>query len=282
MFSCLPKEKEVKIDKFSEKLVVNSRVIPNSIMLVSVTRSFSILSDGYTPGEGSEGTINNDLMSKVLVSDAIVTVTYNNQVDTLYMIAAGMYASLTTIQIADQNYTLNVIDKAHNLSITATEKMLSQVKFISADFVYENSALKFKYKFDDPSELNYYAVNIVRQNSAAANNATPDITTFLSNGDNVVGTYVFNDLNFNGKTADAVIDLSDYVPVNTQDTMIVSLSNISEGYYKYLSLRRKVNNNIMSQIFNEPINYPTNVQKGLGYFSTHNPDAKVLILPIKQ
>jgi len=281
-FSCLPKEKEVKIDKFSEKLVVNSRVIPNSVMLVSLTRSFSILSDGYSHNEGENGAINNDLMSKILVSDAVVTVSYHNQVDTLYMLAPGMYASITTPQITNEEYTLNVIDKEHGLQVKAVEKMPSQIKFTYTNFVYENGVLKFKYKFNDPSEINYYAVNIVRQNSSNMNPANADITTFLSNGANVIGTFPISDLNFNGTAVDAEISLSEYTPVSQQDTVVVSLSNISEGYYNYLNLRKKVNNNLMSLIFNEPINYPTNVEKGLGYFSTHFPDSKVLILPLKQ
>ena len=76
-------------------------------------------------------------------------------------------------------------------------------------------------------------------------------------------------INFNGKTFEGSVDLSYYEPQYAQDTMVVSLSNISEGYYRYLSLRQKVSTNILGLIFGEPINYPTNVQGGLGYFSTH-------------
>ena len=282
-FSCLPKEKEVKINKFSEKLVVNSQVIPNNIMLVSLTRSFSILSDGYTPSSDEGGnTMTNDLMNKVLVEDAIVTVSYSNNIDTLYMLAPGMYASLTTPQYKDVEYTIHAIDKSHNLEITATEKMLSQVEFNSAEFVYEEGILNFKFSFDDPSEINYYMLNIFRKNGNG--NTDPnkvDINTFLSNGNAYIGGDVFTDLNFNGTTTAAKIKLSNYVPAATQDTMIVTISNISIGYFNYLSVRNKVNNNIMSQVFNEPINYPTNVQNGLGFFSTHFPDTKVLILPVK-
>lgn len=283
-FSCLPKEKEVKINKFSEKLVVNSQVIPNSVMLVSLTRSFSILSDGYTPANEDGGnTVSNDLMKKVLVEDAIVTVSYDNNIDTLFMLAPGMYASVSTPQYKDVEYTIHAIDKSHNLEITATEKMQAQVKFNTADFAYENGNLNFKFSFDDPAEINYYMLNIFRKNGNGTidpNNA--DINTFLSNGNAYVGGDVFTDLNFNGTTTSAKIQLNDYAPVATQDTMIVTLSSISEGYFNYLSVRRKVNNNIMSQVFNEPITYPTNVQNGLGFFSTHFPDSKVLILPEKK
>jgi hypothetical protein len=282
-FACVPKDKEIKINKFSENLVVNSQVIPNSIMLVSLTRSFSILSDGYiTSNSESKDSINNDLMNKLLVSDAIVTVSYGSTIDTLFMVSPGLYASISTPQLYDLEYTIHAIDKTNKLEITATEKMLSQVKFNTTNFVYENGNLKFNYQFSDPAEINYYMVNIYRKNenkASGANNKDPN--TFLSNGNTVVASAIFTDINFNGETQDRVLTIPNYEPVDAQDTMVVTLSNISEGFYNYLSLRNKVNKNILSQVFNEPINYPTNVQKGLGYFSTHFPDSKVMILPIK-
>ncbi|MFZ9847906.1 MAG: DUF4249 domain-containing protein [Flavobacteriales bacterium] len=279
LFACQPKEKEIKVDAFSEKLVINSTVIPNSIMLVSLTRSFSILSDGYT--NSSEATINNDLMQKLLVSDAVVTVSYSNKTDTLFMVAPGMYASITTAQYSDVPYTLHAVDKEHNLEITATENMLSKVELDDASFVYEDKVLKFKYKFTDPSANNYYMINVYHKSSAAVDPNNVDISTFLSSGNQYANSTIFSDINFNGKTTFGTLDMSEYIPQYAQDTMIVSLSNISEGYYRYLSLRQKAGNNILTQIMSEPINYPTNVQGGLGYFSTHFPDAEVLILPLK-
>jgi hypothetical protein len=248
-------------------------------MLVSLTRSFSILSDGYT--DTAEASITNDLMEKLLVSDAIVTVSYSNKTDTLFMVAPGMYASVTTPQYSGIPYTLHAIDKDHNLEITATENMLGKVNFDEASFVYEDKALKFKYKFTDPSANNYYMLNVYHKNSEAVDPNNVDVSTFLSSGNKYANSIIFSDLNFNGKTTYGTLDMSEYIPQYAQDTMIVSLSNISEGYYRYLSLRKKAGNNILTQVMGEPINYPTNVQGGLGYFSTNFPDTKVLVLPLK-
>ena len=279
LFACVPEDKEIKVDGFSEKLVVNSQVIPNSIMLVSLTRSFSILSDGYS--DTANASITNDLMEKLLVSDAIVTVSYGNTIDTLFMLAPGMYTSVSTPQYSEMPYTINAIDKDHNLEITATETMQEKVAFEEASFKYENKALKFKYKFTDPSSNNYYMINVYHKNSKVIDPDNVDIYTFLSSGDELAANVIFPDINFNGKTFEGSVDLSYYEPQYAQDTMVVSLSNISEGYYRYLSLRQKVSTNILGLIFGEPINYPTNVQGGLGYFSTHFPDTRVLVLPLK-
>ena len=65
--------------------------------------------------------------------------------------------------------------------------------------------------------------------------------------------------------------------VKRTDTIAVTLSNISEGYYKFLSTYLK-SGNIINQITGEPIDYPTNVNNGYGYFSAHYPDVKIFDL----
>ena len=55
------------------------------------------------------------------------------------------------------------------------------------------------------------------------------------------------------------------------DSLVMTLSNINEDYFNFLSLRKR-SQNLFTEIVNEPINYPTNVENGLGFFNTHFPD----------
>ena len=61
------------------------------------------------------------------------------------------------------------------------------------------------------------------------------------------------------------------------DTIAVSLANISPEYYRFMKLR--IDNRFsLVEFLGEPVNYPTNVQGGKGFFNLYIPDARVFIL----
>ena len=55
------------------------------------------------------------------------------------------------------------------------------------------------------------------------------------------------------------------------------MSNISPEYYKYLSIRNDNRYNLAG-FASEPLNYPTNVQGGYGYFNLHVPDVRIFVM----
>ena len=55
------------------------------------------------------------------------------------------------------------------------------------------------------------------------------------------------------------------------DSIAVTLSNISKNYYNYLVLRNE-SGSLYNQLNLEPLNYPTNVVNGYGFFNAHIPD----------
>ena len=57
------------------------------------------------------------------------------------------------------------------------------------------------------------------------------------------------------------------------DSVAIALSNISESYYEFLKKREK-GGNVFTELTNEPINYPSNVKGGFGFFNTHFPDVE--------
>ena len=62
-----------------------------------------------------------------------------------------------------------------------------------------------------------------------------------------------------------------------KDTAVVMFSNISEEYFRFLDARAR-GGNIISSVTGEPINHPTNVQGGYGYFNTHNPSIRQVVI----
>ena len=54
-------------------------------------------------------------------------------------------------------------------------------------------------------------------------------------------------------------------------TLVVSISNISKGYYDFLDVQKKAGK-LFNQLIKEPLSYPSNVQNGYGYFNAYLPD----------
>jgi hypothetical protein len=55
------------------------------------------------------------------------------------------------------------------------------------------------------------------------------------------------------------------------------MSSISEDYFNCLSLRNDDRYSLAGFAL-EPLNLPTNVKNGYGYFNLHVPDARVFVL----
>ena len=68
LFSCRPKPIDIGVKPGDVKLVVFTQVIPNNVMIVTLTRSFSPLSGNTS-----------DNLSSLLVSGATVQIKSNNQ-----------------------------------------------------------------------------------------------------------------------------------------------------------------------------------------------------------
>ncbi len=279
--SCMPKEKSIKIDDFSQKLTVNSQVIPGDIMLVALTRSFSLLDNRYSKSADSTK-ISEDLMKELLVEDALVTISYQDKVDTLVMLSPGLYAGIQIPQNANELYTLNVNDNKKNMHVVAQSTMLEKVELKTVNCYMKGDTLKVDYTFDDPAQRNNYMLNVYyNPNGSGIGSANPsnwDVSNFLTQGNTYASYATLSDQNFESSSVHGTMNIPDFDDANISDTLIVSLSNISEDYYNYLSLRTKAGKNVLTQVFGEPINYPSNVQGGLGFFLTHSPDPKLFIM----
>ena len=271
--ACEPDPIDIAIDTPQPKLVVSSQIIPNQIMIVSLTKSFSALSS-----ETKSDSVSDDFLADVFVKDAFVTVSYFGQTDTLTMLTAGIYASISTLLYDYGFYTLKALDPATGLEVSATSTILPQVKF---DTIYpaisDDSIVTMKFGFSDiPGEENYYVINYYKKVSDATGGGF-DINSYFSIGSNKLLAYfeLLNDKTIeNHQYSKETVFSSE---VGASDTIAVTLSNISKGYYDFLSAYKK-SGTIFNQITGEPINYPTNVVGGYGYFNTHYPDVRIFDL----
>jgi hypothetical protein len=272
--SCIPPPIDLgNIDPHEPRLVISSQIIPNSIMVVAVSRSFSALE-----GASEEDTVQQDFLDEILVDRALVVVKYMNQTDTLYRIAPGLYGSLTVLQYSYGTYELYVKDSITGLEATSTSVLLPLVPFDTINPVVTRTStdttVSVKYQVSDPPGIsNWYVVNFFVKRTDTTS-AGIDMYSYFNSGNKNTYFELFTDQEFDGTVYTAETRLED---VNGTDTIAVAISNISSGYYEFLTAFKRAGS-LVNQLTGEPINYPTNVQGGYGYFNTHYPDVRIFDL----
>jgi hypothetical protein len=270
---CRTKPIDIDVKPGKPKLVVASQILPGNIMVVGLSTSFSALANST-----QNDTVSSNFLDNILVKDAFVTVSYSNKIDTLFMVTPGIYSSVSTLQQDYGFYTLFAREPSTNEEIKASSVLLPKVKF---DTIFpiinksvQDTSVSIKYEFTDiPGQDNWYVVNYYLKQSAATGF---NISNYFNKGSSklLADFDLLSDKTFSqGKYSAETILYS----VGHTDTIAVSISNISEGYYQFLTAYKR-SGSFFNQLSGEPINYPTNVNNGYGYFNTHYPDIKIFDL----
>ncbi len=269
LLSCEPQPIPITLADAPLKLVVSSQVIPGRIMLVALTRTFSTLE-----GASQLDSLTEEFLNKIQVQDAVVTISYQGKTETLRMISPGIYASANTLQTDFGTYTLYAHDPQTGEKITAASVMQPQVRFVRVepDIVYADGEVRadISYSFrDDPAVRNWYLINFYRKVSLGRDRL--DINNYFGRGSNEELEFdLISDENLKDPEYSALRKLRG---VEASDSIAVSISSISKGYYDFLTLYKRAGN-VITRISGEPVTYPTNVVNGYGYFTTHKPDIR--------
>lgn len=272
LVSCRPEPIPIQLPATEGEIVVASQVIPNTTMIVALSRSFSAL----TPTDTGAG---NDLLSQILVTRGLVTVSYDGRTDTLQPIAPGFYGTFTTPLKASITYSLNVYDSLTGKSVSAETRVEPRV-FIDSAWVTmsvsgRDTSRKLYVRFDDPEGEQFYMMNVYRNSDFIAQSISNPLNIFRTTQNNVM-TYPISDKLFSGTSYTNETNISGWF--GKGDTLTVTLSSISRDYYTYLVQKQRAARNGMGAFFGEPVNYTTNVRNGLGFFTAHWPDFAQRIL----
>jgi hypothetical protein len=125
-----------------------------------------------------------------------------------------------------------------------------------------------RYAFDDLVDEAYYMINVQR---LAGTQTAQDI---------LFGNRIYNYL-----LMDTAVDASSTIrgeftallsKIASGDTMIVSLSSITEEYFNYLSLNKE--GYLGPGLLMEAYNLPTNVSNGYGFFNLYYRDSHIFVL----
>ena len=263
--ACLPDPLPVDgIPEVRPQIVVSSQIVPDESLVVLLTKSFGAL-------EASDDSDPEELLESIVVDDALVIVSGPSGSDTLSSLDNGFYGGVFISFVAGETYHLYV--KSESLGeVTAQTVVRPQVSFeeIEASLYatgYDDTLAQITYQLKDPIGPNRYMLNVqeVEREDFEENLLNPRAFTKL-----------VDDGEFDGQTFDDTFRVfpRDYEP---GDSIAVSLSNISPEYYDFMKLRED-NRFSFIEYLSEPVNYPSNVTGGKGYFNLYIPDVRFFVL----
>lgn len=263
--ACLPDPLEVDgIPVVKPQIVVSSQIVPDQSLVVLLTKSFGAL-------DASDDSDPQALLDQISVSDALVTLHHGNESDTLLPLGNGFYGGSFIEFVAGAEYTLNV-DSETLGQVSATTQVKPQVTFedIEADLVFDNfddTLAQVTYSITDPAEKNWYMLNVLKIEQG-------ELMENLLNPRDFVR--LVDDASFNTSTFTETFRVFPR-EFNDGDTLAVYFSNISKEYYDFMQLRLD-NRFSLVEFISEPLNYPSNVLGGKGYFNLYIPDIRFIVM----
>lgn len=264
----------IEIDEPAQQLVISSFALPPQELIVTISRTFSAL----ISEADSLDLDNPDILARVLVDSAQVMLTYAGRSVELFKIAPGIYGSIDVEQIPGATYLLTVKDFDTGLTASAETIALPQIEL---DTLYPTTRIlpslndtlnSFKYEFQDPFGVeNYFLVTYTKSNNIFQDILLPGQTLFKTERNSF---NAFSDKT-TGDGKSIVFEPSPLFAVG--DTVFVGISNIPKKYFEFVSAYKK-SGNLFSQLISEPINLPSNVEGGFGYFSMTIPKFKTVVI----
>jgi hypothetical protein len=262
--ACLPDPLEVNgIPKVKPQIVVSTQIIPDQSLVVLLTKSFGAL-------DASEDSDPIEVLNQIAVNDAFVTITGPDKVDTLTFLGNGIYGGIQLDLVPSIEYKLDV-ESATLGKVSSTTTVLPKVDFeeIEAQLYFDgfdDTLAEVSFVMKDLAEKNWYLLSVaeVEEEDLEENLLNPGTFSRLLDDEEMNGTYgeVFR-----------------VFPREFErgDTIAVSLSNISQEYYNFLKMRQD-NRFSLVEFLGEPVNYPSNVEGGKGFFNLYTPDIEFIVL----
>jgi len=263
--SCLPEPLDVKgIPVVKPQIVVSTQIIPDQSVIVLLTKTFGAL-------DASDDSDPEELLKQIAIDDAIVTIAGPKGTYELEPLENGLYGGLIIPFEASEQYELKVNSESlGQVSAVTTVKPLVSFDDIKAELVFngfDDTLAQITYQLADPVEQNWYMLNVQQIER-------DDILDDLLNPR--AFTRLMGDQNFNGRIHKETFRVfpRDFIP---GDTIAVLLSNIGKDYYDFIDLRLD-NRFSFVEYLGEPVNYPSNVKGGKGFFNLYIPDVKLFVL----
>jgi hypothetical protein len=265
--SCRPKPIEIEVPQTSGAFSISSYCQDSHTVYVTASYSFSSLIQTLDTTSITELSSSKDLM----MDSAIVTLRGEGALsDTLQKIAPGIYRRNDLELVPGRSYTLTVLDCRKGSRATATTTYFPTP---TVDTLYARRRPKggdttgsIHLKLSGLQQTSYFfvAYNTARQ---AREHSTP-----LPRNVRALSLFVPKQIAL-FTTSDAVngkIEKDVTLQVEPNDTVLIQVGQIDKAYYDYLAAYKRTGA-LINQLTGEPINLPSNISSGYGYFSLYNP-----------
>ncbi len=264
VMACIPDPLDVHgVPQLEQKIVVSSQMISSQSVAVLLTKSIGAL-------DASDDSDPITLLNQVVIADAVVRIEGNGQSYQLTYAGSGVYGSVEMDLVEGESYTL-FVDSPTAGSVKATTTVKPPVLFedVNAEIYISgrDTLADVHYKFNDASGTNWYMLN-------AQHLTREDFEERVLNPR--VTTKMIDDATFDGGSKSDNFKIL-FDEVEPGDTLSVTLSNVDKDYYDFMKLREDTRFGLAAAL-GEPINYPSNVEGGLGFFNLYIPDVRVFTL----
>ena len=273
--SCKPKPLDIKIDRKNQQLAIASVALDNHSVLIFAGYTINSLTDLLDTSKVRKAP---ESMKGLVVDSGLVVITSPNQkMDTLVKISPGLYRTNRLQLMSDADYTLFIKDLKTGKQCLATTRfnavyhadtLLPIVERRTKDTLVKLRACISNVKSTDHFFIHYTSpsatktsVNPWSFSTSALQTFSPKTIELLSGKDAV-----------NGKIAKFIV-----LNAKGHDTLLLQFSKIDEAYFNYLAAYKR-SGNLLSQITGEPVNLPTNLSSGVGFFSLYIAERKLFDL----
>jgi hypothetical protein len=273
LYSCRPKPLDIEIEQTPPMLTLSSATPDNHSVLVSAGYSINSLINLNDTVNGSV-----KIPKEMLLREAVLTITEaGGQPDSLFAISDGLYGNRNLQLEHGATYTIDVYEKnkGHIAMATTTYQALPEVTYrdprlkkikgdttVSIDVDIKN-AREGEYYF-----ISYNTAALARKQLAQT---TMDVSTLASFTPKQL-TLINGATHQNGNLEKKIT-----MQVNSNDTLLIQTGRIDKAYFDYLTVYKK-SGSLINQLTGEPINMPSNIIKGFGFFSLYAPARKIFYL----
>ncbi len=283
VLGCAPEDLIIEVTPQQSGIVLSSRFVPDNLLIVTASRSFSALA----PSDFEA--LENDFVERLLVDSALITVTSGSTTDTLLEVVPGFFIGELSEPGIESSFVLTVFDSTTSTYVTAETVLNSSVSLNDAELLRtvqdDDTTFTIKYEFTDPEVPNWYLVQATSLDGLFSNQLQDLDFDSLDSGESnfsslfnpnfeseVLFTKLLSDITFENNEVTREVQLFE----NPGDTLAMILINISEEYYRFLDAGQR-SGGIIASAANEPVNFPSNVENGFGFFSMNTPDIRIVV-----
>jgi hypothetical protein len=273
--SCKPKPIDIDVAQKPADMVIASSAFDEHAVFVSAGYSISSLANLNDTTSGKKPL---PVSKDMLVDSGLVTIAGPGQEpETLSRRAPGLYSSTRLDLRKGASYTLVVKDYKTGKVAPAVTTYFPKpaLDTLLPEIVRGGTTptVKLRLSINDVGPKEYYMVcyttsENVREATSSVSASVSALTSFVPKR---VELFTSADA-VNGRLSKGIV-----LNVSASDTLLVHCGRIDEAYYNYLAAYKR-SGYLINQITGEPINLPTNINPGLGFFSLYAPKRELFLL----